>query len=78
MSDGSSHHEKVREHDGGERGEGRPSGLTESSRPAAEGRPTDGRHADAMTRPDAEEHPTEDVVDRGGTPDTEHQPGGDL
>ncbi|HEU4673852.1 MAG TPA: hypothetical protein VFS32_13220 [Candidatus Limnocylindrales bacterium] len=68
----------AREREGGERGEGRPSGMTESTRPGAEGRPAEVRHADATTRPDADSAPTEDVVERGGTPDTEHQPGGDL
>jgi hypothetical protein len=70
--------DEMRQREGGERGEGRPTGTTESTRPGAEGRPTEVRHADATTRPDAESMPTEDETDRGGTPDTEHQPGGDL
>jgi hypothetical protein len=70
--------EETRIREGGERGEGRPSGITDSARSHAEGRPSEVRHADSTTRPDAESAPTEDEVDRGGTPDTEHQPGGDL
>ena len=70
--------DEIREREGGERGEGRPSGATESSQPAAEGRPAEVRHADAATRPDAESMPTEGEAERGGTPDTEHEPGGDL
>jgi hypothetical protein len=70
--------QEIQEREGGERGEGRPSGATESTRSGAEGRPAEVRHADTAARPDADAMPTEDTVDRGGTPDTEHQPGGDL
>ncbi|HYM82800.1 MAG TPA: hypothetical protein VEY67_01440, partial [Candidatus Dormibacteraeota bacterium] len=64
--------------EGRERGDGRPSGIPSDTRPAAEGRPSSVRHADPAPTPSAEAVHTEDPVDRGETPDTEHQPGGDL
>ncbi len=63
---------------GRERSEGRPRGIPEDARPASEGRPAAVRDAEPQSTPPAEQMPTEDPVDRGGTPDTEHQPGGDL
>lgn len=69
---------RAEQQEGGERSEGRPSGVPESARPGVEGRPSEVRHADAVTRPDADDAPTESEVDRGETPDTEHQPGADL
>lgn len=60
-----------------ERGDGRPLGVSGSGRSEAEGRPSDVRDAPA-DRSDHAAAPTEDEVERGGTPDTEHQPGGDL
>ncbi len=64
--------------EGGERGEGRPTGFTESARPGAEGRPAEVREPHDPQRPSADEMPTESPVDRGHTPDTEHEPGGDM
>jgi hypothetical protein len=61
-----------------ERGEGRPLGVGDSARSGAEGRPSHVRDAEATERSSPEAAPTEDEVERGGTPDTEHQPGGDL
>ncbi len=63
---------------GRERNEGRPAGVPGDARPASEGRPSAVRHAEPGPTPPAEQMPTEDPVDRGQTPDTEHQPGGDL
>jgi hypothetical protein len=74
----SEHDQDGHPREGGENREGRPAGTTESTRPGAEGRPSEVRHADAARKSDPENAPTEDVVDRGGTPSTEHQPGGDL
>jgi hypothetical protein len=80
MTTGSDHeHERdAREREAGERGEGRPLGVTDGARSGAEGRPSDVRHSEAASRSNADRAPTEDAVERGGTPDTEHQPGGDL
>lgn len=69
---------RVQEQEGGERGEGRPAGVTDSARSGAEGRPVEVRHPDATTRPKADEMPTEPEVERGETPSTEHGPGTDL
>jgi hypothetical protein len=66
------------EREGGERGEGRPAGVTDSARSGAEGRPSTVRQPDAMTKPDSDAPPTESDVERGETPSTEHHPGGDL
>lgn len=78
MTDRSEHEQDAHEREGGERGEGRPLGATDSTRSGAEGRPSEVRHADVATKSSPEKAPTEDAVERGGTPDTEHQPGGDL
>ncbi len=71
-----------REHDvadkGQERSEGRPRGVPGDARPASEGRPSAVRDAQPQPTPPADQMPTEDPVDRGQAPDTEHQPGGDL
>lgn len=63
---------------GREPSDGRPGGVPNDARAASEGRPSAVRHAGPGTTPPAEHAPTEDAVDRGETPDTEHQPGGDL
>jgi hypothetical protein len=80
MTTGSDHEQEhdAHEREGGERGEGRPLGVTDAARSGAEGRPSDVRHSDAASRANTDNAPTEDAVDRGGTPSTEHQPGGDL
>ncbi|HET7027082.1 MAG TPA: hypothetical protein VFI28_05285 [Candidatus Limnocylindrales bacterium] len=74
----SEHEQDARNREGGERGEGRPLGVTDSARSGAEGRPSDVRDADAARKSNPADAPTEDAVDRGETPSTEHQPGGDL
>ena len=63
---------------GRERSDGRPRGVPNEARAASEGRPAVVRGARPGPTPAAERAPTEDAVDRGETPDTEHQPGGDL
>ena len=63
---------------GREWSEGRPAGVPGDARAGSEGRPSVVRGAGPQPRPRAEDAPTEDPVDRGETPDTEHQPGGDL
>jgi hypothetical protein len=78
MTDDTSHEREAQIREGGERGEGRPLGVTDSGRPHAEGRPSDVRHADPATKAQPGKAPTEDAVEHGETPDTEHQPGGDL